>query len=67
MTIYIDNQQYHLADGATVADALALVENLPNGGFAVANGSTVVPRDTWHSTPLEEGAKLKIFKAFFGG
>ena len=67
MKIFIDNKEFEIHDNATVAQALALVDNLPKGGFAVAIGSDVVTRDKWDSATLAEGTKITIFKAFFGG
>ncbi len=66
MEVYIN----HKAVDATGVDNLADLlerEGLAQPGTAVATCNTVVRRDSWASTPLEEGMKLTVIRAVCGG
>lgn len=52
---------------ATTVKALAEELNLPASGVAVAISNTMVPRDEWDTTPIQENADIVIVKAFCGG
>ena len=41
--------------------------SLPAKGVAVAVGNNMVPRASWESAAVEEGADIVIVKAFCGG
>jgi sulfur carrier protein len=57
-----------LADGATVADAVALVGLAPDArGVAVAVDRAVVPRSAWEATTLAPGAQVEVLTAIQGG
>ena len=65
MTIQINNK-------ATETKASNIVElanelGLPQKGVAIAVANTMVPREEWETTALEEGASVVIIKAAFGG
>lgn len=47
--------------------SLAEELNLPAKGIAVAINNQMIPRDQWHSTPLQEQANILIIKAVCGG
>ncbi|MDE5692825.1 MAG: sulfur carrier protein ThiS [Duncaniella sp.] len=49
-----------------LSDALAAKEIKPSGIATALNG-TVIPADRRQSTPLGEGDKIVIIKAFYGG
>ena len=46
---------------------LATELGLPQKGVAIAVANTMVPREEWETTALEEGASVVIIKAAFGG
>lgn len=55
-----------LADGATVADVLRLLE-IPSSGVAVAVNGSVVPRTEHPRAVLAEGAEIEVLTAVQGG
>jgi sulfur carrier protein len=55
-----------LADGATVASVIELLE-IPTGGIAVALDDAVVPRSEWGTTPVTDGGRIEILIATQGG
>lgn len=55
-----------LADGSTVAAVLALLD-APAGGVAVAVDGEVVPRATWETTVVPDGAAVEVLTAVQGG
>jgi len=55
-----------VAADATLADVLA-AHGVPERGVAVALSGEVVPRASWPSTPLREGAVLEVLTAVQGG
>ncbi|ACE61225.1 sulfur carrier protein ThiS [Actinobacillus pleuropneumoniae] len=66
MQIFINNQPLDVAENTSIQTALALSQaNLQ--GVAVALNQQIVPKNEWQSYPLQEGAKLTVFKAIAGG
>ncbi|KOX34123.1 thiamine biosynthesis protein ThiS [Saccharothrix sp. NRRL B-16348] len=55
-----------LADGATVATVLALLD-APSRGVAVALDGEVVPRAAWETTFVPDGAAVEVLTAVQGG
>lgn len=66
MKVEINSQPLTLADGATLADALAAAE-IATAGIATAVNSKVVNADNRSATKLNDGDKILIIKAFCGG
>ena len=68
MNVVLNGEATTLADGATVAAALAALD-LPGAGrgVAVAVDAEVVPRGEWERTELHEGARVEILRAIQGG
>lgn len=66
MKITINRKTVELADGATVADALAS-QGISGVGIAVAVDNKVVSRPKWAETSLWEGAVVNIITAVCGG
>ena len=69
MKVVVNGEEAVLADGATVASALATLD-LPGEttrGVAVAVDAEVVPRGAWDDTELHEGARVEILRAIQGG
>lgn len=52
---------------ASTVQQLAEELSLPAKGVAVAIDNTMVPRSTWETTVLKDGADIVIVKAFCGG
>jgi sulfur carrier protein len=67
-TIRLNGEERRLDDGATVQHALDLLNVTPDSrGVAVAVDREVVPRGSWHETPLHEGAAVEVVMAIQGG
>lgn len=65
MTIQINNKATE-TQASNIAE-LATELGLPQKGVAIAVANTMVPREEWETTALEEGASVVIIKAAFGG
>lgn len=65
MTIQINNKATE-TKASNIAE-LANELGLPQKGVAIAVANTMVPREEWETTALEEGARVVIIKAAFGG
>lgn len=52
---------------STLADLLESKGLADKTGIAVALDNTVVPRTEWNKTRLEEGAKILLIGASYGG
>lgn len=66
MKIQINQKPVEMADGATVADAAAVV-GLNGKGAAIAVNKKIVPKDSWAENTLHEGDDVIVIKAFCGG
>ncbi len=66
MTITVNGQSWELAEGATLADVLQRLD-APSGGVAVALDGAVVPRASWPSAALRDGAQIDVITAVQGG
>jgi sulfur carrier protein len=68
MRIELNGHGRELADGATVADAVAAAAGDPERrGIAVALEGEVVPRGRWAETALAEGHHVEVLEARQGG
>lgn len=66
--VALNGEARELQDGATVADAVALLGvPLDARGVAVAVDREVVRRADWPTTPLAAGARVEILTAIQGG
>ena len=65
MQVFINQQPHQLPAGATVADAVAVLQ--PSGPFAAAVNLRFVPRAQYASTPLVEGDQIEIIAPVTGG
>ncbi|HEY0816261.1 MAG TPA: sulfur carrier protein ThiS [Pseudonocardia sp.] len=66
MHVLLNGTPGQLAEGASVADALATL-GLPERGVAVAVDGEVVPRVAWTRTLLTDGARVEVLTAVQGG
>jgi sulfur carrier protein len=66
VTVLLNGVVIEVAPGSTVADLLA-AHGVPDRGVAVALSGEVVPRTSWASTRLREGAVLEVLTAVQGG
>ena len=66
MEVTINDKKMELAEGATLADALA-VAAVAQAGIATAVNGTVVPGLKRAETMLADGDNILIIKAFYGG
>jgi sulfur carrier protein len=68
MKIEINNQLVELADGSTVATMISTQEEFADGaGVAVAVNGNLVKRPNWDAHVLNNGDKVLIIKAAYGG
>ncbi len=68
ISVQLNGEWHELADGATVADAVAsLGVPLDARGVAVAVDREVVRRGAWKGTALTAGARVEILTAIQGG
>ncbi len=64
--VQVNGDWRELADGTTVAGALAAL-GLPTKGVAVAVDGAVVRRTSWDTTALHPGAQVEVLTAVQGG
>jgi sulfur carrier protein len=68
VNVQLNGEWHELTDGATVADAVALLGvPLDARGVAVAIDREVVPRGAWAETALAPGVRVEILTAIQGG
>lgn len=68
MRFAVNGTERDLADGATVADAAALVGvRAGERGVAAALDGEVVPAGRWEQTHIHEGARVEVVRAAAGG
>ncbi|MFN3611415.1 sulfur carrier protein ThiS [Tepidimonas sp.] len=69
MKIWINAQPVELPDGASVADAVARVNDgqAPQAPFAVAVNLQFVPRAQYALTPLSDGDRVEVIAPITGG
>jgi sulfur carrier protein len=68
LTVTLNGESHELADGATVADAVAAAGAPPDGrGVAAAVEGEVVPRGAWASRSLATGDRVEVLQAVQGG
>ena len=68
MTVELNGERIALADGASVADAVARAgAGDERRGVAVALDGEVVPRSAWARTELREGQRVEVVQAVQGG
>lgn len=66
MTIHVNGEPREVAEGATVAELLELLD-VRMSGVAVERNLTVIPRAEHATTPLAEGDRLEIVTLVGGG
>ncbi|MCQ2216334.1 MAG: sulfur carrier protein ThiS [Bacteroidales bacterium] len=65
MNILVNNEPTSFA-GSTVADLAAQLQ-LPSNGVAIARGMSMIPRNEWDSTTINENDSFIIIRAACGG
>ncbi len=65
MKVHINNQAHELPTGATLADAIAVLQ--PASPFAAAVNMTFVPNVRYRETPLHEGDRIDVIAPVTGG
>jgi sulfur carrier protein len=66
LLVVVNGTERELADGSTVADALAAIDAPPQG-IAVALDGEVVRRADWAGTVLPPGGSVEVLTAVQGG
>lgn len=66
MLVSVNDDFHELPEGCSVAELMELVGN-ETKGLAVAQNNTVVPRDRWQLTRIQEGDSIMIIQATQGG
>jgi sulfur carrier protein len=65
-TVWLNDESREVPAGTTVA-ALMAERGVPERGVAVALDGAVVPRASWATVRLLEGARLEVLTAVQGG
>ncbi len=66
--VFVNGERRELPERTTIADVVAASGGAPDGrGVAVAVDREVVPRGSWSTTELREGAKVEVVAAVQGG
>lgn len=66
MTVTVNGQHWELPDGTVVADVLERLD-APSLGVAVALDGAVLPRGSWPTAVLRDGATVEVLTAVQGG
>ncbi len=66
MEIFLNQVELTLVDGSSLIELLAHQKIKPEG-IAVAINNRIIVRDMWQTTPLEQGDKVTIIQATYGG
>lgn len=66
MKVILNQSEITIDDGATLHD-LILSQGIKPEGIAVAVNNRIVSRAEWGTTSIEEGAKVTIIQATYGG
>ena len=66
MNITLNNKEITLTEGATLLQ-LILEANLPTQNIAIAVNNTLVLRDNWSQTTLNNGDNVVAIAAAYGG
>lgn len=68
IVVVLNGEEHELPDGATLADAAALLGVEPDTrGVAAAIDREVIPRGEWGTTTLMPGAHVELLTAIQGG
>jgi len=68
MIVELNGERVELADGSSVADAVASAgAGSGRKGVAVAVDGEVVPRSSWETTALSAGQRVEVVEAIQGG
>jgi sulfur carrier protein len=68
LIVELNGKAVELADGASVAEAVAAAgADGARRGVAVAVQGDVIPRSRWEETGLAEGQKVEVVQAIQGG
>lgn len=65
MNVHINNQVHELPAGATLADAIAVLQ--PAAPFAAAINMTFVPNARYRETLLHDGDRIDVIAPVTGG
>lgn len=66
MRVQVNDENWEMPDGATVSDVLTQL-SAPDRGVAVALDGAVVPRASWPTAALTDGARVEVLTAVQGG
>ena len=67
MKIYINNTEYTCDDATTLRQAITVAGNIPDKGIAIAVNNDVIPHSEWNTFKINDGDKITVIKAFYGG
>lgn len=67
MKILLNKESFELKGNATLADLLKSANINEFNGIAIAVNNSVVRKENWNNTMLNDGDKVTIIKAVCGG
>ncbi len=65
MQVIVNGQDYHLAEGSTIAGLLTLLD--VDGKLAVEINHSIIPRGNFASHTIHPGDAIEIIRAIGGG
>ena len=66
MKIKVNETTHELKSGSSISDLIDLLDLKPQG-IAIAIEETVIPKEQWEETILEDNTELLLIHAFSGG
>lgn len=67
MNIQINSEQKNVSDGTSVHEFVLNILQLDPAGKAIAVNETIVPKNRWETTLLQENDRMLVIKACSGG
>jgi sulfur carrier protein len=67
MTVFINDRQVFVDETKSLEAILASENLLRKEGMAVAVNGSIIPRKNWEATTLNNGDKIDVISAFYGG
>lgn len=67
MEILVNEVAHNVECAITIKKLLATLENIPTAGIAIAVNGSVVSSSLWNDHQLNDGDKVTVIRAFYGG
>lgn len=67
MEVFINEVTHNIECGTTITQLLSILENIPTSGVAIAINGSVISSTLWSEHKVNDGDKITIIRAFYGG